>query len=79
MKKILSIIAIVAVALITSSFVFNVSSSDNQFVDVREVSVGNHKYVIATSWKTAPNRSAGGVSIIHSAGCNCRNKGTDKK
>lgn len=74
MKKIVIILAIAAFAFIASSFTFSVSSTDNQFVDVREVSVGNHKYIVATSWKTMHNSSAGGVSIIHSAGCNCGKK-----
>ena len=72
MKRIGIILAVVAFIFIASSFAFNVSSADNQFVDVREVSVGNHKYVVATSWKA--NSLAGGVSIIHSAGCNCGKK-----
>ena len=72
MKKIGIILAAAAFVLIASSFVFNVSGTDNQFVDVREVSVGSHKYVVATSWKT--NSYSGGVSIIHSAGCNCGKK-----
>lgn len=75
MKNIVIILAIVAFVFIASSFVFNVSSADNQFVDVREVSIGNHKYVVATSWKMdSSNSLAGGVSIIHSAGCNCGKK-----
>lgn len=75
MKKIGIILAIVAVALIASSFTF--SPTTNQAVDVREVEVGGHKYVVATSTQLSgsySNQRPGGVSIIHSAGCNCGKK-----
>ena len=75
MKKILSIIIIVAVAFIASSFTF--SPTTGEVVDVREVEVGGHKYVVATSTQLSSsnsNQRPGGVSIIHSAGCKCGKK-----
>ena len=75
MKKIGIILAIVSVALIASSFTF--SPTTNQAVDVREVEVGGHKYVVATSTQLGgsySNQRPGGVSIIHSAGCKCGKK-----
>ena len=72
MKKIGIILAIVAVALIASSFTF--SPTTNQVVDIREVEVGGHKYVVATSTQLSGSQRPGGVSIIHSAGCNCGKK-----
>ena len=75
MKKILSIIAIVAVAILASSFTF--SPTTGEVVDVREVEVGGHKYVVATSTQLSSsnsNQRPGGVSIIHSAGCKCGKK-----
>ena len=75
MKKILSIVAILAVALIASSFTF--SPTTGEVVDVREVEVGGHKYVVATSTQLSSsnsNQRPGGVSIIHSAGCKCGKK-----
>lgn len=72
MKKILSIlVAIVAVALVCSSFTFDVSNG-RPSVDVREVNVSGHKYVVATSFNASKQ---GGVAIVHSEGCYCRNKG----
>lgn len=72
MKKIGIILAIVAVALIASSFTF--SPTTNQVVDIREVEVGGHKYVVATSTQLSGSQRPGGVSIIHSAGCKCGKK-----
>ena len=72
MKKIGIILAIVAVALIASSFTF--SPTTNQVVDIREVEVGGHKYVVATSTQLSGSQRPGGVSIIHSAGCHCGKK-----
>ena len=68
MKKILSTIAIIAVALVCLSFSV-IEKSLN--VDVREVNVGGHKYVIVTSYNMSKQ---GGVGIVHSAGCYCNNK-----
>lgn len=72
MKKIGIILAIVAVAILASSFTF--SPTTGQVVDVREVEVGGHKYVVATSTQLSGSQRPGGVSIIHSAGCNCGKK-----
>lgn len=71
MKKIAIIVAIVAVALLASSFTFAVSGG--QYTDVRETSVSGHKYIVATSWGENPSR-AGGVAIIHSESCGCKSK-----
>lgn len=76
MKKVLSTIAIIGVALFFLSFTYSVGDSKksmNLQVDVREVNVAGHKYVVATSYESI-NRNQGGVSIIHSAGCYCNNK-----
>lgn len=75
MKKIGIILAVVAIAILASSFTF--SPSTGQAVDVREVQVGGHTYVVATSTQLSgsySNQRPGGVSIIHSAGCNCGKK-----
>lgn len=71
MKKIGIILAIVAVAIIASSFTF--SPNNRQLVDVREVKVGGHSYIVATSGSSSSSLP-GGVSIIHSAGCRCGKK-----
>ena len=71
MKKVLStLLAIVAIAIICSAFTYNVENGSPN-VDVREVNVGGHKYVIATSYNMSKQ---GGVGIVHSAGCYCNNK-----
>lgn len=75
MKKIGIILAVVAIAILASSFTF--SPTNGEVVDVREVEVGGHKYVVATSIQlssSGSNQRPGGVSIIHSAGCNCGKK-----
>lgn len=72
MKKIVIILAIVAIAILASSFTF--SPNNGQCVDVREVQVGGHSYVVATSMQLSGSQRPGGVSIIHSAGCYCLRK-----
>lgn len=57
---------------IASSFTF--SPNDAQLVDVIEVQVGGHLYIVVTSTQTRSTQRPGGVSIIHSAGCNCGKK-----
>lgn len=72
MKKIGIILAVVAIAILAISFTF--SPTTGQAVDVREVEVGGHKYVVATSTQLSGSQRPGGVSIVHSAGCNCGKK-----
>lgn len=72
MKKIGIILAVVAVTLVCSSFTFSVRKDYTYpVVDVREVGVGGHKYVVATSFN---HSGQCGVSITHSEGCFCKNK-----
>jgi len=71
-KKVLTtLLAIIAIALVCSAFTFDVSNG-RLSVDVREVNVSGHKYVVATSFN-APRQ--GGVAIVHSESCYCRNRG----
>ena len=42
----------------------------NELVDVREVSLNKHTYVVASM----RGMEKGGVSIIHSEACPCKNK-----
>lgn len=72
MKKIGIILAILVIAILASSFTF--SPGSEQAVDVREVKLGSHKYVVATSWRTGGTNYPGGISIIHSPGCDCGKK-----
>lgn len=75
MKKIGIILAVVAIAILASSFTF--SPTTDQSVDVREVVVGGHKYVVVTSTQLSSSNSSqrpGGVAIVHSEGCSCKNR-----
>ncbi len=73
MKKILSIIAIMVVALFCLSFTYTASNSRHK-IDVREVNVAGHKYVVVASFYEGGAMRPGGVGIVHSAGCYCNNK-----
>lgn len=73
MKKILSIIAVVLVALFCLSFTYTTSNNHHE-IDVREVNVAGHKYVVASSFYNGGVLRPGGVGIVHSAGCYCNNK-----
>lgn len=73
MKRLLQIFGAVFIFVIISAFSYQ-SVRKNHFIDVREVIDGGRKYVIASSFYDSGVIRPGGVSIIHSEGCYCRNK-----
>ena len=75
MKKIWTTFVIVVIAaLVLSSFTNNsTGGNDLQVVDVKEVNVSGHRYVVASTYISNILRP-GGVSIVHSEGCYCRQR-----
>lgn len=74
MKRLLQIFGAVFIFVIISAFAYTTENKCHS-IDVREINVGGHKYVIASSfYDSGLKRFPGGVSIIHSEGCYCRNK-----
>lgn len=60
--------------IFTNGKSFTFSPNNGQSVDVRELQIGGHSYIVATSIQLSGSRRPGGVSIIHSAGCSCIKK-----
>lgn len=62
------VLAVIVIATCTALQYKPFGTFDYTMVDVREVSLNKHLYVVASI------RSEGGVSIIHSEVCPCKNK-----
>lgn len=73
MKKSFKIFGVIAFVAILSSFTYT-SINNHHTVDVREVNVSGHKYVVASSFYDGGEYRPGGVAIVHSESCYCRNK-----
>lgn len=73
MKRLLQIFGAVFIFMIISAFAYTTENKHHS-IDVREINVGGHKYVVASSFYDGGVIRPGGVSIIHSEGCYCRNK-----
>lgn len=72
MERVFKIFGVVAFVAILSSFTYT-SIRDRHTIDVREVNVSGHKYVVASSYYDGGTNRPGGVAIVHSESCYCRN------